>query len=1815
MKPFDYIFKNKGQRIVSMLLAVLLLASSLYASMVSTVVGAEPTAAGKVIVSTNAPAGRLCGQNVTVEAGKTYSYSYYYMDVTAKDNSAEEIILTGVVKDGNDKDGGAEVTVTKTTYDEKYYKITYEFIAPENATPAGEGKVQLYLGIKTPADNRTYYFYSPCVYATDDESKTNLFEDASFTGYTINKGTEHGTWYRQYAEARLLNTGGIYYSLAWLEDIGGLDYFKKVSDEPAAGKVIVSTNAPAGRLCGQNVVLEAGKSYTYSYYYMDVTAKENFTEENFLSGVIMDGNGTDIGAAVTITDTIYDDEYYKVTYKFIAPADAESAGEGKVQLYLGIRTPAANSVFYFYSPCVYATDDESKTNLFEDASFTGYTINKGKEHGTWYRQYWDARLLNTGGIYYSLAWLEDIGGLDYFKKSVPEVGNVIYSNGTPANRLCGQEVVLDIGKTYFYSYYYAGENFVSGVMKDGNGLDGGDITPDDVVYDSEYYKVTYKFTAPADATSAGEGKVNLYIGIKIPSPAECYFYSPCLYAADDAGKTNLFTDASFTGYTINHGNEPGTWYRQYAEARLLNAGDKGKHYFSLKTLAEVGGLDFFKKPDSARYALKLAPNSTGMPFFGQIIELEAGETYVFSNYYLPGTECYQFVYAVAENFVGEPTEIEPDNIFEDYVWSKKSTEFTVPDDPSGKKVIWVGFRGYKVSQNLYFIDFELYKKDEPGVNLLKDPTLINEELTVWKSPYNDDIKTSYSKVTLDSIGGMDIFKKPPMVLSLAPNTAGTPYFGQQVSLEPGKTYVFSNYRTPYTDPNIKVFLGGTQTEVECEYIDEDEWSRRKAIFTVPADAPADPLLNGKRLIWVGICGYASTNALYYYDFKLCEQSSPDDNLLSDTDLLENGASINKSVWKTPDGKDVSDAYGKISLASLDGGTDYFKRVVWTDPAALMLDIGVSGQPFFGQNVSLKAGKTYIFSNYFTPYTPANQKIYYAGSETPIDYDIIEDDEYSLQGAKFTVPASAPDDPAISGNKLIWVGIRGNYSNDPLYYYNFRLYDIDDPDTNLLKDPNFSENGNQLNKNVWKSVWGSIRDSYTKVKLADIGGIEIFKKPLADETMVLALAPETTGAPFFGQWVTVEKGETYRFSNYYLEGTESNLVVYTDANETGVEDYDIEYDKEWSKKYLIFTVPKDAPDNGKGQTAVWVGLRGYRYDDYLYYYNFELCNIKKPNVNLIKDFELRANGNNFDTGLWVSPYNTEIRPSYGKVPLSALGGKNAFKRTGDTGPKRMYYTRTHRGPNNETFGRFALSLPADIVEKGGNYLLQFDVRSIAGMAPTNFRCGMIDPALALDSDGTVKPASINGYTYSFNLRLKKRDDAAKPNFSIFVPEGAEGYISNIYLYEADSKFKKTSNRDVFKNAYGDLSQFEAGNYLNLFLIQGACVGTETGLLDSTPQYFFDIPPSVPVPSGDKMMSYASVWGQGIITIKLPYKVEAGSVDGDNYVVSLSIRPTKGRDPVSFYSSGINGELVQVYPTDIDGYKYTFNLTERYDFSLALEFPYDCEGYISNLEMYKADMDFNPVNNVNLATAFGKGGTFADVTKQQGLQWDDITFDGGFTNTFIDTRTYAKQLKNGTLGEYHVSGGIWPIPAKYFSAEKDENWANAYVTETQAEVGTIVGTITDNAGKALEGYTVNLKSMQDTEDIRSAVSDGGGKFRFNSVPVGGYEVSVTTKDGVEVPGDMFVWVEEDKDLVTLSLVFDVSGVDVEISEDDAPTDLIDNNVNDASPAPGGDKKTSQSQDANSLMWILIGVGAGVLVIAAAVLTVLLLKKRTRRKGGSR
>lgn len=669
-------------------------------------------------------------------------------------------------------------------------------------------------------------------------------------------------------------------------------------------------------------------------------------------------------------------------------------------------------------------------------------------------------------------------------ENTPLNQNTIKATGVAGGEI-GQIVVLEAGKTYAFSYYYSAPSFAKGYILDGDGAGNTAFTATNVIYDNEYNKVTYEFVAPATATPADEeGKVKVYLGMYIPSAETCYYYYPSVYAKDDATKTNLFKDPEFQGVVTTNG----VWQRKFGST----LGSR----FAKYNISALGGLDFFKKTDESRYAVKLAANSTSSyTHFGQWVNLKAGKTYTFSNCYTEDNLGY-----LIRVDGGSDLTAEIENYDNEYL--RKYITFTVPSDGSenADKRVWVGIQGWKRTYDVYYYDFKLYDVENPEVNLFKDYALIENGSNlknVWKRPSGDLYLTYYTRATLAEAGGIAAFERTEAdryVLSLKAGVkAANAVLGQKVALKPGETYAVSHYYKDVDASHLIRYYGTYNSPASSSTYDED-WYKRTTVFTVPEEVPEDAQTdeNGNVYFWVGIMGFESEKVGYYYDFKLYDVEIPALNLFKDAALRTDAAKISAN-WIKPAGT-ANANFSETTLATV-GGMEIFKKLGNT------LKVSDYQWVVCGQNVELEAGKTYSYSYYYAG-AQAPLNIIYDGNDkadtviAPVS--VVYDNEYSKVTVEFVAPETATPG-SVDGKVIVYLGVQIPTA-DTYYLYRPTVYAIDDAtQTNLFNDYTFTgkytleglDGGAGNWHKPYSGVTAKLGWKFTKPTAESIGGMNTF----------------------------------------------------------------------------------------------------------------------------------------------------------------------------------------------------------------------------------------------------------------------------------------------------------------------------------------------------------------------------------------------------------------------------------------------------------------------------------------------------------------------------------------------------------------------------------------------------------------------------------------------------------------------------------------------------------------------------------------------------
>lgn len=1153
-------------------------------------------------------------------------------------------------------------------------------------------------------------------------------------------------------------------------------------------------------------------------------------------------------------------------------------------------------------------------------------------------------------------------------------------------------------------------------------------------------------------------------------------------------------------------------------------------------------------------------DGTAWCFLGQRVPLEPSTQYLFSYEFSDELGRYPEAYARKESKDGLVIE----NITSASSCKTTAIRFTTPAsgdtrvdwDQSGKCLIWVGLANDReVSGVKYYRNFLLFRADDTKQsNLIVDADFKSGGNTldgsIWTNPYGEACGTGVGKTTSAAAGGEKIFFPEEKVGKI--ESIKWCQLGQWIWLDAETEYQFSYEYSDDLGRYITV-CGNNEdgSMIPRQSVTVASVYKTSALkFTTPAVGTAGLTWeNGKCQVWVGVKNDQEVSKVKYYR-NFCLYATADSlkiNLISDGKFFQ-GPEFYHTPWQNPYHSSCGQGVTKTTLKAA-GGDSIFLSAENEYVGA----IRNTDWSFLGQRIPLEPNTAYLFSYEYSDDLGRYPEVY-GKKESKTDLKI-ESVTMSLPNKttaiRFVTPENGNEnfDWTTDGQCLIWVGIANDREvSGAKYYRNFRLYKEDDAaQTNLIKDENFLSGNGALDGNIWQNPYGDACGSVvTKCLLSEAGGKSIFANPSYIVPKVDYII-KMDGIKWvqFGQRIALKPATKYVFQ-YTHQKNQAGYVMVSKRGETKISLAKIIVPSDYYTSGYSFTTPETGDTavdwDSDGNCLVYVGVDNDRaIQNTKYYADFVLYEMSDPEKkNLLADADLNSNGAELDPFVWENPYGSrDTTGSIKKVTRESAGGMDIFKRETplNINPKMMLYTRTSRGPNQEPYGCFTIAFPDTVRHPGENYILEFDARATKGTALNEFRSYSIDPELQTTEDHNIVP-TINGMHYTFRMR-EKLNPAATEKFSlmIFVPQNSEGYLSNLRLYYADGNFQKTTGINLLAGKFDDFSHYESvGITADIYTKQGACIGTETGTLVEMPAHYFDPGIDVMIPSGKKMMNYSTKWGQGRITINLPYTVQKGQYDGKQYQVSVYIRPTVDRDPQTFYSAGINGDLIQVNPIEVDGYRYIFSLTEYYDFRLAMDFPKGCQGFISGLEMYETDDEGN-IHGENLATAFGAGGMFENITVQNGNVWDNIAFSGGASNTFIDTRAYEKELTESIAGNYDCSGGLFLIPTGFFTSNDNTAWAERYMnSNTENGCGSVAGQIVDGNGRKASNITVYLTFLEDPAIEYRAVSDKNGEFEYESIPVGGYEISIADASGERIVGEDLVWVEEEGDIVTVNLSYD-------------------------------------------------------------------------------
>ena len=130
-----------------------------------------------------------------------------------------------------------------------------------------------------------------------------------------------------------------------------------------------------------------------------------------------------------------------------------------------------------------------------------------------------------------------------FKKLNAQTENVLWIGPDANYAWFGQQVALEAGKKYEFSFYQTpGNNCYANIYRD---LSEHGISSTKAE-DGDYVKTTAYFTVPSDALDGRDGKKLVWVGIRTGEPRKQYEYCARFkLSAENAPEVNLLRDSQF----------------------------------------------------------------------------------------------------------------------------------------------------------------------------------------------------------------------------------------------------------------------------------------------------------------------------------------------------------------------------------------------------------------------------------------------------------------------------------------------------------------------------------------------------------------------------------------------------------------------------------------------------------------------------------------------------------------------------------------------------------------------------------------------------------------------------------------------------------------------------------------------------------------------------------------------------------------------------------------------------------------------------------------------------------------------------------------------------------------------------------------------------------------------------------------------------------------------------------------------------------------------------------------------------------------------
>lgn len=633
----------------------------------------------------------ILGQDVKLEKGVSYTFSYAYKMVTGEHNVDTGMFVkvldkglngslgsvnTGYTYSSEKKAGETKgFTTVDVDGDSKAGKATYTFTWTKES---GTGSVFFHVPTNKGAE---FYLAGVTLYKSADAARTNLLKSIDETG-NLNGWLHTNAWPVKDSATWTCNDGSDRYKVS-VEDYDGTLFGE--STMPQKMLYVDVTNDGVSKVFGQNVKLTKGSTYTISFQYKFVDGSMN-TEAYFRVKDKFGGGSyktyycsNETGEkAFTVQQ---DNELGRVSYTFTHTGNTKEYGIGFEFL--------KPTKLYLADLQMYDISDETKANLFPAAKNESSLVGWRSDWRVAPADTADFDFLEGGKKLYNAKVMDyDAnvfkGSSEPDKPTPPmEIHKMIHYTHLNNNRgIFGQNVTFEQGATYTLSYSYSmvkGEHnvdtgmFVKVLDKGLNGSialvntgytfgsektageDKGFATAK-IEGDSQRGRATYTFT-----WAKGSGTGSVYFHVVTNNSAEFYLADIKLYKNDDAEKSNLLQ-------SVDRNENLNGWLHTAAvpesdATEWVCVDEKQERYkvavedYRAALFEEQGGGEEPGTPGSKMLRYQYLKNNGGI--FGQNVAFEKNQEYTISFEYnmVAGDYNTDLLLKISETKFDNPTSV------------------------------------------------------------------------------------------------------------------------------------------------------------------------------------------------------------------------------------------------------------------------------------------------------------------------------------------------------------------------------------------------------------------------------------------------------------------------------------------------------------------------------------------------------------------------------------------------------------------------------------------------------------------------------------------------------------------------------------------------------------------------------------------------------------------------------------------------------------------------------------------------------------------------------------------------------------------------------------------------------------------------------------------------------------------------------------------------------------------------------------------------------------------------------------------------------